>query len=191
MVQSKRGPQQVRIIGGKYKGRKLRFVGGKDLRPTLGRTRETLFNWLRGTLEDARCLDLFAGSGVLGLEALSQGAAHVTFVERNARTRRQLKETITELDLGKQTELIAGDAIKYLEGCTTRFEVAFVDPPFAQPELLERAAGLLCEKALATEFIYVEAPRAALIEQLCERTGWREHRNTRAGDTFGALLSPP
>ncbi len=191
MVQSKRGPQQVRIIGGKYKGRKLRFVGGKDLRPTLGRTRETLFNWLRGSLQGASCLDLFAGSGVLGLEALSQGAAHVTFVERNARTCRQLKDTITELDLGRQTELIAGDAIKYLERCTGQFDVAFVDPPFARPELLEGAVDLLCEKDLVAEFIYVEAPGAAQIEALCDRSGWWEHRNTRAGDAVGALLSPP
>ncbi len=191
MAQNKRGPQQVRIIGGKFKGRKLRFVGGKDLRPTLGRTRETLFNWLRGSLQDASCLDLFAGSGVLGIEAISQGAARVTFVERNARTHRHLKETLRELELGDQTELFAGDAIKYLQRAEERFDVVFVDPPFSQPELLERAFELLTGKNLATRFIYIEVPEDALITRLCDRSGWRVHRSTSAGDTEAALLIPP
>ena len=74
---------EVRIIGGKWKGRKLSFAASKTLRPTLGRVRETLFNWLMADVEDARCLDLFAGSGALGFEALSRGAREVTFVDNN------------------------------------------------------------------------------------------------------------
>ncbi|MEN9806994.1 MAG: hypothetical protein RL756_1514, partial [Pseudomonadota bacterium] len=74
---------EVRIIGGKFRGRKLRFPDAPGLRPTLGRSRETLFNWLVGDIVDARCLDLFAGSGALGFEALSRGARRVTFVEQS------------------------------------------------------------------------------------------------------------
>jgi|GEM_PF-34007 len=123
-----RASQEVRIIGGIHKGRKLRFRGSAELRPTMGRTRETLFNWLRPHIDGARCLDLFAGSGVLGFEALSQGAASVTFVEKDRRAHAALLDNIGLLaEPGSEGRAAyttyLGDARRYL----------VANPPTTQP----------------------------------------------------------
>ena len=103
----------LRIIGGEWRSRKLSFIDAEGLRPTPDRIRETLFNWLQGTIHGANCLDLFAGSGVLGLEALSRGACQVTFVEKNKAVANQLK---TNLDLLKSdAEVHNQDALAYLQ----------------------------------------------------------------------------
>ncbi len=184
----KRSPQQVRIIGGKHKGRKLRFVGGLDLRPTLGRTRETLFNWLRGELDSIACLDLFAGSGVLGFEALSQGAAHVTFVERDGRAVRALKDNVASLGLDDQCAVVRGDALRYLSSLDGTFDVVFVDPPFASPKLLTSALAHLHELTPAPRLVYAEAPAKTDLESLAAAQGWRSIKTTRTGDASGVLL---
>ncbi len=184
----KRSPQQVRIIGGKYKGRKLRFVGGRDLRPTLGRTRETLFNWLRGELEGAACLDLFAGSGVLGFEALSQGAAHVTFVERDGRTVRALQDNAAALSATDHCTIVRGDALRYLSSGDRAYDVVFLDPPFASPDLLTNALAILGELAPAPRLVYAEAPMQTDLESLATAHGWRPIKSTRTGDARGMLL---
>ncbi len=150
--------QEVRIIGGKWRGRKLRFAGDRTLRPTLGRTRETLFNWLRPYIHQQTCLDLFAGSGVLGLEALSQGAAHCTFVDSNKRTIHALSENIAILNAAAQATVKQSDALKFLSRPPSRFDVVFLDPPYSQPELLEQTVGLLMNPDLLPKFLYVESP---------------------------------
>ena len=105
----------LRIIGGTWRGRKLRFAAAADIRPTPDRVRETLFNWLGGHIAGARCLDLFAGSGALGLEALSRGAAHVTFVEQDDTAARELRARLLEWQ-AQGAEVRRADALRYLAG---------------------------------------------------------------------------
>jgi len=120
---------RLRIIGGRWRGRRFPCPSGDLTRPTGDRIRETLFNWLAPFIEGAHCLDLFAGTGALGLEALSRGAAGVTFVEQDGRTARQLEATLRELDC-QDAEVIKGDALHFLAGTPTGFDIVFLDPPF-------------------------------------------------------------
>jgi 16S rRNA (guanine966-N2)-methyltransferase len=175
----------VRIIGGQWRGRRIRFPSAAELRPTPDRVRETLFNWLQGVIGDARCLDLFAGSGALGLEALSRGAREVVFVEREPRVAAALKETIASLGDGR-SRVVTADAFRYLEGAARAFDVVFLDPPFAQgrlPELckLLEHGGWLAPRA----YIYLEAAARDGIPPLPQP--WQTARETRAGEVCGVL----
>lgn len=152
----------LRIIGGVWRGRRLRFPPSPEIRPTPDRVRETLFNWLAPRVPGARCLDLFAGSGALGLEALSRGAAHVTFVERDAAAAREISAHLTEWGARGAT-VERTDARGFLERTPAApFDIVFLDPPFASTLLDEAAArleqgGWLADGAL----IYVERPADA------------------------------
>jgi 16S rRNA (guanine966-N2)-methyltransferase len=132
----------LRIIGGNWRGRRLRFPPSPQIRPTPDRVRETLFNWLAGCVAGARCLDLFAGSGALGLEALSRGATHVTFVERDGAAARELQARLTEWG-APSASVEQSDALHFLGRTAERFDIVFLDPPFA--------AGLLSQAANALE----------------------------------------
>ena len=127
----------VRIIGGRWRGRRLAVPAGTAVRPTPDRVRETLFNWLGPILPGAHCLDLFAGSGVLGLEALSRGAAAAWFVETDAVLVRALQEQVRDLegrvqDVEARTRIIRRDALELLATSPAQpFEVVFADPPYA------------------------------------------------------------
>ena len=124
------GASRLRIIGGEWRSRIVRFRAHEGLRPTPDRVRETLFNWLGQRLDGLECVDLFAGSGALGLEARSRGAAHVVLVERDREAVVQLRRTAAEL--GEEgIEVVQADAISWLRYCGRRFDVAFVDPPYA------------------------------------------------------------
>ena len=149
---------EVRIIGGKWKGRKLSFPDSKTLRPTLGRVRETLFNWLRADVADARCLDLFAGSGALGFEALSRGASEVTFVDNDQSAAKALRNNATRL-LGNEGDCIHAkihqlSAWRFLDRCESgvepRWDLIFLDPPF-DSGALERALMAIAERNLLNE----------------------------------------
>jgi 16S rRNA (guanine966-N2)-methyltransferase len=135
MARQKRRASQpgfVRIIGGEWRRRRIALPRDVELRPTPDRVRETLFNWLAPVLPGARCLDLFAGTGALGFEALSRGAARAVLVEREPAAAAAL-ERIRE-DLGAAAEIVRADAADYLaRGARERFDIAFVDPPFAMP----------------------------------------------------------
>lgn len=178
---------EVRIIGGMWRGRKIAFPDQPGLRPTLGRVRETLFNWLRADVAGSRCLDLFAGSGALGLEAASRGAAAVTLVDSNRRVARRLKETVARLN-ADQVTVILDRAERLLARRTGTWDIIFVDPPFDGDAL----AGVLQEisktGALAANgLVYVEASRHGTLPV----AGWREIRHGHAGDTqFGLLATP-
>jgi 16S rRNA (guanine966-N2)-methyltransferase len=127
------------------------------VRPTPDRVRETLFNWLRDTLEGARCLDLYAGTGVLGFEALSRGAAEVWFVERDPVLVAALSAHAETL--GVQPRVIRQDAVSLLRGtATARFDVVFLDPPYTEP--VEPLLALLSPWLTATALVYVERPRS-------------------------------
>jgi 16S rRNA (guanine966-N2)-methyltransferase len=175
----------VRIIGGAWRGRRIRFPSAAELRPTPDRVRETLFNWLQGVIGDARCLDLFAGSGALGLEALSRGAREVVLVEHEPRVAAALKETIAALGDGR-CQLVTADAFRYLAGAARPFDVVFLDPPFAQGWLAELCkllenGGWLAPRA----FIYLEGAARDGIPPLPDP--WETVRETRAGEVHGVL----
>ncbi len=150
-----------------------------DLRPTPDRVRETLFNWLSGPVRGARCLDLFAGSGALGLEALSRQAAHVTFVERDRRAVGDLLARLTEWGAsGARVE--QADALSFLDGSATPCDIVFLDPPFAS-DLLAQAAGKLEQHGWLAPgaLIYVEAPARTALPPLPQH--WQLTKTGQAG----------
>ena len=128
---------QVRIIGGKWRGRKLQVVDAEGLRPTPDRIRETLFNWLAQDLRDATLLDCFAGSGVLGFEALSRGARWVTALEQHPRTLANLQLQAERFE-NPAFEIIAGDAVDSIGKLQRKYDIVFIDPPYAKPHLREQ-----------------------------------------------------
>ena len=180
--------QEVRIIGGKWKGRKLRFKSLPDLRPTLGRTRETLFNWLRPEIEGALCLDLFAGSGILGIEALSQGAQHVTFVDRSRQATTGISRALADISAtNSESTVVCKDASKYLRQPNSTFDVVFIDPPFNQPELLTSVLTQLPEHLSDNAYCYIETPSRLDPDVLLKDTRLQGIKHTRAGETQSML----
>ncbi|VEJ22113.1 16S rRNA (guanine(966)-N(2))-methyltransferase RsmD [Neisseria animaloris] len=146
---------QVRIIGGSHRGRKLHFNDADGLRPTPDSVRERVFNWFGQDLTGKTVLDLFSGSGALGLEAASRNARRVVLVENNRRTLETLKQNNRLLDF-RQTEVVFSDGLSYLKNNPLCFDVIFLDPPFAWnrwPELFELLKGRLKTEAV----IYLEA----------------------------------
>jgi len=135
--------QKLRIIGGKWRSRTIPFPSAQGLRPTGDRIRETVFNWLTPTIEGARCLDLFAGSGALSFEALSRGAAHCTALEMQDIAISQLRDSATVLG-ALDISILQTNSLHYLENNVTqqRYDLVFVDPPFDTP-LLSSACALL------------------------------------------------
>ena len=171
---------RVRIIGGAWRSRIVKFPSSSGLRPTPDRVRETLFNWLGQRLDGLRCLDLFAGSGALGFESLSRGAARVVMVERDREAARQLRESARALD-ATGLEIVEGDALAYLEAARERFDVAFLDPPYAS-DLAGRALERLPRVLEPGARVYVES--AAKLELPAP---WRALREDRAGAVRYAL----
>jgi 16S rRNA (guanine(966)-N(2))-methyltransferase RsmD len=172
---------RVRIVGGQWRSRFIRFPDVPGLRPTPDRVRETVFNWLGQDLTGQRCLDLFAGSGVLGFEAASRGACDVTMVERDAKAYRALEESLKALGPAP-IRLIWADALEFLATEAGPYDVAFLDPPYAldqRERLLERVRPRLAAGAL----VYVEAPQAE-----APPPGWDVHRSARAGAVHYQLL---
>jgi 16S rRNA (guanine966-N2)-methyltransferase len=182
--------RELRIIGGRWRGRKLRFPAGAAIRPTPDRVRETLFNWLAAAIPEAACLDLFAGSGALGLEALSRGAREVTFVELDAAAVRELRARLAEWSAsGAQVQ--QADALGYLRFAAPRpFGVVFLDPPFAAG-LLAPAATLLAARGwLAPDaLIYVESPAREELPAL--PADWQPLKGKRAGEVGYHLFRHP
>jgi 16S rRNA (guanine966-N2)-methyltransferase len=177
---------EVRIIGGKWKRRKLRFPDRPTLRPTLDRVRVTVFNWLIAKLDDAVCLDLYAGSGALGFEAASRGARAVTMVERDPVVVRALEDNRQRLDASNVT-IVRTTAAEWLERTPTPFDLVFVDPPFDSDEL-ERSLAALRKRGwlTTTGVVYAELPlsRPLVVD------GYRIAKESRAGDTRYLLLEP-
>ncbi|HKU71929.1 MAG TPA: 16S rRNA (guanine(966)-N(2))-methyltransferase RsmD [Burkholderiales bacterium] len=172
---------RVRIVGGTWRSRLISFPSAKDLRPTPDRVRETLFNWLGQWLDGQSCLDLFAGSGALGFEAASRGAARVVMVE-NDRTAFESLQATRQTIGASAVEIVFGDALDYLAREAGRFDVVFLDPPFRQnalPAAQERLAKRLNEGAR----VYIEAA-----EPLEARAGWNELKRARAGQVSYQLF---
>jgi 16S rRNA (guanine966-N2)-methyltransferase len=127
----------VRIIGGAWRGRRVHFPDVPGLRPTPDRVRETLFNWLQHSLLETRCLDLFAGSGALGLEALSRGAANVVFVEQLPAAARALHEQLVRFGGEAKGRVMEIGAARFLRTPAAPFDIVFMDPPFGKDALAE------------------------------------------------------
>ncbi|MEJ2644652.1 MAG: 16S rRNA (guanine(966)-N(2))-methyltransferase RsmD [Gammaproteobacteria bacterium] len=179
---------QLRIIGGAWRGRRLAFPPVPGVRPTPDRVRETLFNWLAPVIVGARCLDLFAGSGALGLEAASRGAAQVLLVDSDRRVAAALREHAARLQAGV-VEVVQADALAFLTGTASPFDVVFLDPPFSQGLLAPCVARLEAGGWLATEgYLYLEAERALVAPPLPE--GWEIVRSKTAGQVGYHLARP-
>lgn len=178
-------PGRVRIIGGSLRGSVLRVPERAGLRPTPGRVRETLFNWLQPHLPGARCLDLFAGSGALGIEALSRGAAAACFVERDATLARALREQVERLRLAT-AQVHRADALAWLDATPVQaHDVVFMDPPFVLDLWAAAAAALESSAWLApAAWIHVEMPAASTF---VAPANWAVYRQGRAGDVGHVL----
>ena len=172
---------QVRIIGGQWRSRIVRFPDAQSLRPTPDRLRETLFNWLGQDLTGKTCLDLFAGSGALGFEAASRGARQVVMVEQNAGVYRALRETQTAL-AARQVEIVRAEAFGFLKTDVRRYDVIFLDPPF-QLGWLPRLLPLLPVRLAPGARVYLEAEGPVTLPEGVELL-----KQTRAGQVHGLLI---
>ncbi len=153
---------QCRVVAGKWRGRIIRFEDSEGLRPTTGRIRETVFNWLQPYISKSACLDCFAGSGILGFEAISRGAADVVFVEKHGATAENIKATVALLK-ASNAAVVHADVLSWLQSAKTAasynrvFDLVFLDPPF-HSELLAKSSALLVSSGCLAEdaIIYVE-----------------------------------
>ncbi len=178
---STKGNNQLRIIGGSWRGRKLSFPDVDGLRPTGDRIRETLFNWLAPDIQGARCLDLFAGSGALGLEALSRGAGESVLIEKHPAAAQSLVKNLSLLS-ATNAVVINTDAVTYLaeRNIPIPFDVVFIDPPF-QLNLWQKSIDLLELGSVLAEgcVIYVES---GLEDTYQTPANWTLHRDKTAGN---------
>lgn len=174
---------RIRIIGGTLRNSRLEVPDLPGLRPTTDRVRETLFNWLQPVIDGARCLDLYAGTGALGIEALSRGASVATFVERDARLASALKANLARLKV--QAAVVGDDAGRWLKAGGKPFDIVFMDPPFAGDLWDQAAAALEGHGWLApSAWIYVEAPRGS---HVAVPETWQVHRSGLAGEVAYTL----
>jgi 16S rRNA (guanine966-N2)-methyltransferase len=154
------GRNSVRIIGGAWRGRRVHFPDAPGLRPTPDRVRETLFNWLQHSILETRCLDLFAGSGALGLEALSRGAANVVFVEQLPAAARALQEQLVRFGAEMKGRVMEIGAARFLRTPGEPFDIVFLDPPFGKDALAEYVPMLDAGGWVRAEgLIYLESER--------------------------------
>lgn len=179
------GEHKLRIIGGKWRGRLLPFADVEGLRPTGSRVRETLFNWLMPEIAGSHCLDLFAGSGALGFEALSRGADTCTMIELNSIAHHQLcsNKTLLQCD---NLKIIKGNASDFLECAPEHaMDIVFIDPPFAQ-NLWQPVLSTLQSRVWLKEGcqIYIEMPKS---KQLVMPPNWKIHRQKTAGQVCYCL----
>ncbi len=181
---AQRNVGKLRIVGGTLRGSRIDVIDRDGLRPTSDRVRETLFNWLAPIIEGARCLDLFAGTGALGIEAISRGAAECTFIERDRDLARQLETTLSRLKLAN-ARVVNADAMNWLNGSAQAFDLVFLDPPFAHDLWAAAAARLESSGWLATEAsIHIESSTGGVFAL---PPNWRLHREAQAGAVHFAL----
>ena len=177
----------LRIIAGKWRGRKIHFPDVESLRPTPDRIRETLFNWLQNEIGDSRCLDLFSGSGALGLEAASRGARHVDLIELDNQATRQLQENCQQLS-AEQCHVIKSTAQGFLTVTSRQYDIVFIDPPF-QAGLWTEIADLLVKNKILVDNarIYLECPKKQDLPALPLQ--WQLLKEKTAGDVRYCLFS--
>jgi len=189
------GNNTLRIIGGRWRGRKVSFADVPGLRPTPDRVRETLFNWLQTNISGARCMDLFSGSGALGLEALSRGAEFCLFIDSHSKAVSQIQENLTLLqpDINSGTgtppirkqhhNVLATNTLSYLtqNRFAEQYDLVFVDPPFAMDCITTCCQFLENHQWLSPNaIIYLESPHALDTQHLPDK--WQLYRHKRAGN---------
>lgn len=179
------GSRKLRVIGGQWRGRNLLFADHPAIRPTPDRVRETLFNWVQLTVRESRCLDLFAGSGALGLEALSRGAAQVDFIESDRKSAQTIQNHL-ELLGAEGGRVYSRDALRFLQQSDlSRYELIFLDPPFGKG-LLERVIQQLQQAELHPGLqLYIEVERE--LESIPLPAGWSVTRSGEAGQVHYML----
>ncbi len=179
---------KIRIIGGRWRGTRLSVLVSPGLRPSSDRARETLFNWLMPVLPGARVVDVFAGTGALGLEAVSRGAASAVLVERDATLAQALRETVARLSAQESVQVVQSDAPGWLaRQPAASFDLAFVDPPFSA-DLWQATLDVLLPTLAPSAWVYVESPHEqapALPPQ------WGLHREGRTREVRFALYRAP
>ncbi|MBM4197479.1 MAG: 16S rRNA (guanine(966)-N(2))-methyltransferase RsmD [Gammaproteobacteria bacterium] len=177
---------EVRIIGGEWRGRRVPVVPVEGLRPTGDRIRETLFNWLAPSISGMNCLDLFAGTGVLGLEALSRGAVRACFVEKRTEAATAIEDMLGRLGAAGG-RVVQADALRFLEGPAEPFDLVFLDPPF-EAAAHGRLCTLLARGWLAEGArVYLEMPAKAALPEMPQ--GWQLLREKTAGHVRYALVA--
>ena len=182
-------PGRLRIVAGNWRSRLLDIADVPGLRPTSERVRETLFNWLAPTIDGSRCLDLFAGTGALGFEALSRGSTSVIFVEKSRHAARAIENNVAVLDATGAT-VFCTDAMAFLHDASpASFDIVFLDPPFAD-DLLEELCRLIDERGLLAQQgrVYLEQDKGKPEPVL--PAGWSTIRSKTAGQVRYALVEP-
>jgi 16S rRNA (guanine966-N2)-methyltransferase len=175
------GRNSVRIIAGGWRGRRISFPDIPGLRPTPDRVRETLFNWLQQRIAGARCLDLFAGSGALGLEALSRGAKELVFVEQAVAAARALQEQLIRFGGQARAQVVEMGAARYLRSVPQAFDIVFLDPPFGRDALAEYVPMLDESRWLKPgALVYLENEKKAGIPPLPAH--WQLLKSKSAGE---------
>lgn len=180
-------PGRLRIVAGNWRSRLLEIADVPGLRPTSERIRETLFNWLANDIHGARCLDLCAGTGALGLEALSRGAAHTTFVEKSSVATRVLRSNI-EVLAARNGQVVSSDAKDFLRNYRGQpYGIAFLDPPFAE-DMLDDLCRLLGEGGVLAEdaLVYLEMDRNQALPEVPD--GWLTTKDKIAGNVRYLLM---
>ncbi len=172
---------QLRIIGGQWRGRKLAIADVEGLRPSGDRIRETLFNWLTGDIADAYCLDCFAGTGALGLECLSRGAAETYFLEKHPLASKMLAQHLSNLT-ANNGKLIQQDCLEWIKSSSdlkNKIDLVFIDPPFSANLWDSTISALEHSQLLANDaIIYIESPKDTLLNTPAH---WNLHREKFAG----------
>ena len=190
-IKNKKKVNQLRIIGGQWRGRKLSFADGEGLRPTLDRVRETLFNWLQNDIAGANCLDLFTGSGALGFEALSRDADNVVMIDKNPYAIQMIKSNLTLLNTHK-AQILQMDAENYLNSfngdkLSQTFDIVFLDPPFNK-QLISLFCGLLEQSNCLSDkaSIYIELEKNTSLPNLPKH--WTVAKEKKAGQLSYYLI---
>ena len=181
---------RVRIIGGQWRGSWLEFPSVAGLRPSSDRMRETLFNWLQPLLPGASCLDVCAGSGVLGFEAVSRGARHATLIDKDAAVVALLNAARQRFAAESEIEIVRQDAVHWLQQCETQFDLVFVDPPYdtgLYPALLQAMQAASIFHSHAHLFIEWGADQESPLSGLLD-SGWELYRDMRTRHAQCALL---
>ncbi len=191
MAKRKGSSNRIRIIGGEWRSRQLPFIEVPGLRPTPDRVRETLFNWLQGKIATSRCLDLFAGSGAIGFEALSRYAAEVVLVEKHTKVAQQLRDNLASLKIEgeRRATIVNKDAIKYLGEAAEAFDIIFLDPPYRKGLLPKVLQQIVSRSLLSTNgLIYLEHES----EEQFDWLQWNLEvlKQSKAGQVCGVLLEP-
>lgn len=176
-----KGSNQLRIIGGEWRGRKLFFPDAPNLRPTPDRVRETIFNWVAPVIQGARCLDLFAGSGALGIEALSRGAAFTTFVDSHKKVTEALQNHVGLLSAHNKAEVLQLDSVKFLKSNPQPYDLIFLDPPY-HLDFMGKVVPLLEENGWLADnaMLYLEIEKRQSLPEL--PANWQPLKEKTAGE---------